>query len=112
MTGRSWIALMLVYGSAVYTVSDSNDIATELIQDTHFTQGFRVIAPQHGARVVEGYLNRNKHTQPAWDMVQWHSRYTISKAEVQELDAGARRFSNEAKASRFVRPEETFRIWY
>jgi len=98
MTDRIWIVLLLVCGSAVYAVSDSNDIATELIQDTHFTQGFRVIAPQHGVRVVEGYLNRNKHTQPVWDLVQWHSRYPIGKAEVQELDAGARRFANEAKS--------------
>lgn len=98
MISKIWILLFLAYGSAVYAVSDSNDIVTELIQDNHFTQGFRVIAPQHDARVIEGYLNRNKHTEPVWDMVQWHSRYTINKAEVQELDAGARRFANEAKS--------------
>ncbi|MBN2514204.1 MAG: hypothetical protein JXB18_14795 [Sedimentisphaerales bacterium] len=98
MTDRIWIILLLVHGSAVYAGSDCNEVATELIQDAHFTQGFRVIAPGHGARVVEGYLNRNKHTAPAWDLVQWHSRYPISKAAVQELDAGARRFANEAKS--------------
>ncbi|MEN6307782.1 MAG: hypothetical protein ABFD91_08510 [Anaerohalosphaeraceae bacterium] len=98
MTDKIWVVLFLIYGSAVYAVSDSNDVVTELIQDNHFTQGFRVIAPKHGARIVEGYLNRNSHTEPAWDLVQWHSRYSIWGIKPQELNDNAKLYANKTKS--------------
>jgi hypothetical protein len=71
----------------------------ELIRDNHFQQGFSLLDPKPGRRVVygqlQGFIPKGK---PVWDLAQWSSKFPL-KAEVHErLADGSLRFANEAKA--------------
>lgn len=79
-------------------------ISTELIKDHHFQHGFKVINPQHGSGTVDGNLNCDGSTKPAWNIAQWHSKYSISSAEPIIKDHG-KVFKNQAKSITVSNPD-------
>jgi len=78
-------------------------MSTELIKDRHFQHGFMVIHPKPGSRVVQGYLNLDGSAKPAWDIAQWHSKYSISSAEP-TINNHSIAFKNQAKSIIVSRP--------
>jgi len=69
----------------------------ELLSDTGFHRGFRVIAPSAGKRVSIGQLaGDDASAKPAWDLDQWHSRFPFTSPP--GLRVGAHLvYSNTAK---------------
>jgi hypothetical protein len=69
----------------------------ELLSDPGFRQGFRVIAPTAGKRVVIGQMpGETTNAAPAWDLDQWHSRFPFTNPPV--IRAGPQLvFTNAAK---------------
>lgn len=73
----------------------------ELIRDSHFQNGFFLLAPKPGARVVTGQLAGFGDGRPVWDLAQWSSRFPLG-LEVKS-ETGSLVWSNEAKAIRVGR---------
>lgn len=71
--------------------------ARELLRDPQFQNGFRVLDPAAGRRVVRGTLHGPVEGEPAWDLAQWHSRHTIAGAQPERLPGGVVRFASPAK---------------
>lgn len=77
-----------------------------LLDDTRFERGFHVFSPVAESRVVERAMQPNGSSPaPLWDLVQWHSRFTLSKASKELLPNGSVRFADGAKAVTFFPPE-------
>ncbi len=50
----------------------------ELIRDPHFQNGFFLLEPTPGKRVVYGELVGPQPGKPAWDLAQWSSRSALA----------------------------------
>jgi hypothetical protein len=73
--------------------------ARELIRDPHFQNGFRLIEPKPGQRVVCGQLaGASGEAAPVWDLDQWSSRFPLTPAPPATPKAGVRRWANSAKS--------------
>jgi hypothetical protein len=73
-----------------------------LLDDTRFERGFLVWSPQPGSHVKDGTLQPNDGTaEPVWGLAQWHSRFSLAKAERESLPDGVVRFSDGAKGVTF-----------
>jgi hypothetical protein len=69
----------------------------ELLRDPSFRDGFRVIAPAAGQRVVVGRLaGESGEKSPAWDLDQWHSHLPFTNPPALRLGPQLS-FSNAAK---------------
>ncbi len=69
----------------------------ELIRDPHFRQGFNLLEPKPGKRVVYGETAGIKAAPPAWDLAQWSSRFPLQPGSDSAGPEG-RVCSNSAKA--------------
>jgi len=69
----------------------------ELLRDPRFQNGFRVLDPAHGRKVVRGALVGPGGGEPAWQLAQWHSKHSIAGARPERLPSGGLRFANPAK---------------
>jgi hypothetical protein len=49
----------------------------ELIRDPHFQNGFYLLEPKPGKRVVYGELLGLNPIKPVWDLAQWSSRFPL-----------------------------------
>ncbi len=69
----------------------------ELLQDPTFRQGFALLDPTPGKRVVQGELRGTAEgAKPVWDLVQWSSRHPALGSQVR-LSDGSLRYANPAK---------------
>jgi hypothetical protein len=49
----------------------------ELVRDPHFQNGFYLLEPKPGKRVVYSELTGWARGEPAWDLAQWSSRFPL-----------------------------------
>ena len=106
MTNKIFSLALFLLVSGVQADRNNTSVVMELINDRHFEQGFCVLNPTHGIRVVEGYLNWDGKTKPVWDLPQWHSKFSIAGVDGEELGGKAKRFSNAAKTITVCAPGE------
>lgn len=77
-----------------------------LLDDTRFERGFNVWSPKPGRHVKEGIIQPGDSTaEPLWGLAQWHSRFTLAKAQRTQLPSGSVQFADGAKAVTFFSPE-------
>lgn len=88
---------ILLAGLVLLSVFAGRTAERELLRDPGFRDGFRVIAPTAGTRVVLGRLTADSgEKSPAWDLDQWHSRFPFTNPPA--VRSGAQlSFSNAAK---------------
>ena len=53
----------------------------ELVRDPHFPNGFYLLEPKPGKRVVYGELKGLDPAKPVWDLAQWSSRFPLQPGE-------------------------------
>lgn len=71
----SWSVLaVLVYGAVAFP---GRGTGRELIRDPHFQQGFFLLEPKPGQRIVYGKLAGAGEGRPIWDLAQWSSRFPL-----------------------------------
>ena len=74
-----------------------------MIRDSHFRNGFNLLAPEPGKRVVYGELPGLASAKPVWDLAQWSSRFPLQStnyfASPQSL-----RYTNSAKSVMVSKP--------
>lgn len=73
LRGARFVAIILV-------LAGLHGVAAELtlLQDSEFRHGFRILAPKMGERRVVGpWLGEDTNASPAWDLVQWNSRFPL-----------------------------------
>ena len=70
----------------------------ELIRDSHFQDGFRLLMPEPGKCVEYGQLKGTAGVkEPIWDLAQWTSRFTIAVEAPTIPKPGVWRWSNPGK---------------
>jgi hypothetical protein len=70
----------------------------ELILDPYFQNGFLLLAPKPGQRVVYGAVTEAASTaKPVWDLGQWSSKYPLDAAVVKRASNGELCLTNIAK---------------
>ena len=53
----------------------------ELVHDPHFQNGFYLLEPKPGKRVVYGVLGGLDPAKPVWDLAQWSSIFPLQQGE-------------------------------
>jgi hypothetical protein len=76
--GRFGFLMMLGCGGLVLP---STGAERELIRDPHFQNGFQLLEPRPGKRVVYGQCGALGAGRPAWDLAQWSSRFPVQPPE-------------------------------
>lgn len=96
-TGRCVVSCVWWLGLWILGTVSVSAADRELLSDPGFRNGFRVIAPTAGKRVVVGQMDGERAgSLPAWDLDQWHSRFPFSSP--QATRAGLQMtYSNAAK---------------
>jgi hypothetical protein len=74
----------------------SAPLGHELVRDPHFRNGFHLLAPEQGKRVVYADLAGPGSSNAVWDLGQWASRFPLQAGEVLSSH-GAWTCSNSAK---------------
>ncbi len=101
VTLKIGIAALLVLAAAHLvepTLAATNVVERELIRDPHFRNGFVLLEPKPGQRVVYGELTETAAAaKPVWDLCQWSSRYPLTAAHARRSPEGFLCFSNVAK---------------
>jgi hypothetical protein len=70
----------------------------ELIRDPHFQNGFLLLEPKPGKRVVYGAVtDAASAAKPVWDLGQWSSKYPLEAAILKRTLNGTLCFTNVAK---------------
>lgn len=69
----------------------------ELIRDPHFRQGFFLLKPEPGRRVVADTLRWTPGVEPVWDIAQWNSRASLEGTKPERTPDGDIRLANKAK---------------
>jgi len=70
----------------------------ELIRDPHFQNGFLLLEPKPGKRVVYGEATDDTASaKPVWDLCQWSSRFPLEAVRAKRPPHGALCFTNAAK---------------
>ena len=76
----------------------TNASERELIRDPHFRNGFLLLEPKPGKRVVYGEATDAAATaKPVWDLCQWSSRFPLEVVRANRSHAGLLCFTNVAK---------------
>ncbi len=91
---RISMLLGLIWSTA--TAFGSGGAERELIRDPHFQQGFQLLAPRPGKRVVYAELATTSELRPAWDLAQWSSKWPLNCENCVRLPNGLI-CSNQAK---------------
>jgi len=74
------------------------DGGRELIRDSHFQNGFLLLEPKPGKRIVSGeVLNVATSAKPVWDLAQWSSKFPLAAARTERQPDGTLLFTNAAK---------------
>jgi len=68
----------------------------ELIRDSHFQNGFFLLEPKPGQRIVYGQLAGPRPAAPVWDLAQWSSRFPLQTNDP-VITTGGVIWSNAAK---------------
>ena len=69
-----------------------------MLDDPRLERGCVVLRPEAGKRVKVGALAPAAgRGEPAWELAQWHSRFTLASAQPERLASGAVRFFDGAK---------------
>jgi hypothetical protein len=88
----------VLFGALFSTALHGQEAGRELIQDPHFQNGFLLLEPKPGKRVVYGAITEaGAAVKPAWDLGQWSSKHPLTTAEAKRLPDGVLCFSNVAK---------------
>lgn len=83
---------------AMPSLAATNFTERELIRDPHFRNGFLLLDPKPGKRVVYGEATDDAApAKPAWDLCQWSSRFPLEAVRAQRLSGDRLCFTNEAK---------------
>ncbi len=92
-------ALLLAWLWAVAVpAADSANTTRELIRDPHFQNGFLLLDPKPGKRVVYGEAaDAAASAKPVWDLAQWSSKFPLDAARTKRLPDGVLSFTNAAK---------------
>lgn len=70
----------------------------ELIRDSHFQNGFLLLEPKPGKRVVYGEASDPAAAaKPIWDLAQWSSKFPLVAARSERHGDGTLLFTNAAK---------------
>ncbi|MBE0540925.1 MAG: hypothetical protein IH623_06030 [Verrucomicrobia bacterium] len=70
----------------------------ELIRDPHFRNGFLLLEPKPGKRVVYGEAtDASASAKPVWDLCQWSSRFPLEAGRAKRSPGGSLFFTNAAK---------------
>lgn len=89
------LALLCILAPAVLQAADP---ARELIRDPHFQNGFLLLEPKVGKRVVYGEVaSATVSAKPVWDLAQWSSKFPLDAARTKRSPAGVLCFTNLAK---------------
>ena len=74
------------------------DGGRELIRDPHFQNGFLLLEPKPGKRVVYGEVqNAATPAKPVWDLAQWSSKFPLAAARKEHHSDSTLLFTNAAK---------------
>ncbi len=88
----------IVAGLSMALVGQAAESGRELIRDPHFQNGFILLKPQTGQRVVYGELTTaGASVKPVWDLCQWSSRFPLQPGDPVCASDGLLCFTNAAK---------------
>ncbi len=88
----------VLFGILVPTLLQAQLPGRELIDDPHFQNGFLLLEPKPGKRVVYGAVTEAAAAaKPAWDLGQWSSKYPLQAEVTKRLANGVFCFTNVAK---------------
>lgn len=88
----------LLLGLLVPRPLRAQDSGRELIADPHFQNGFQLLEPKPGQRVVYGEATEAAAAgKPVWDLGQWSSKYPLAAEVTKRLANGGFCFTNPAK---------------
>lgn len=77
----------------------------ELIRDPHFQNGFLLLEPKPGKRVVYGeVVNAATPAKQVWDLAQWSSKFPLVAARAERQPDGTLLLTNAAKRVCIGRP--------
>lgn len=75
-----------------------NTDAIQVIKDPYFENGFLLLAPEDGKRVVVDTLDFGKsNVSPDWTVAQWYTKFDLAGASPQELLPGGIGYEDESK---------------
>jgi hypothetical protein len=104
LAGRTIRLRFFLRSANIYAVS-AGGVVRELIRDRHFQEGFRLVDPQPGRRLIYGRLaGMATNTEPVWDLDQWSSRFPLAAEPPQLPEAGVRRWANPGKGVTWGQP--------
>jgi hypothetical protein len=90
------LALLCTFAPVRLQAADSG---RELIRDPHFQNGFLLLDPQPGQRVVYGEAtDAAASAKPVWDLAQWSSKFPLDAARTKRRPNGVVGFTNVAKS--------------
>jgi hypothetical protein len=88
----------LLFGILVSMPLQAQQPGRELINDPHFQNGFLLLEPKPGKRVVYGAITEDAAAgKPSWDLGQWSSKYPLTAEVTKRLANGGFCFTNVAK---------------
>ncbi|MCW5552480.1 MAG: hypothetical protein KIS67_10040 [Verrucomicrobiae bacterium] len=83
---------------AMPLMAATNVTERELIRDLHFRNGFLLLEPKPGKRVVYGEVtDASASAKPTWDLCQWSSRLPLEAVRAERSPDGFLCFTNLAK---------------
>ncbi len=72
---RPFLALLSLCWVACSLAGTTQD--RELVRDPHFQNGFYLLEPKPGKRVVYGEIKGLTQAKPVWDLAQWSSKFPL-----------------------------------
>ena len=98
--------LLFVLGLVAAGSASAEEADVPLLADPGFANGVVVWDPAPGKHVLRGTLQPWAEAgKPAWQLPQWHSRFTLANAKPETLPDGRVRFADEAKHVLFGKTE-------
>ena len=76
---------------------------SQLFDDLGFRKGFTVLGTKELTRVRQGVIAPTPaKAEPAWQLAQWNSRFTLAGTEPKKSEIGEIRFADRSKSVTFV----------
>jgi hypothetical protein len=89
------VLLLLLQLSILSAIADP--AAQEIIRDPHFQQGFTLLSPVMGKKIVYATIPGPAGANPQWDLAQWASRFPLQPGDAHALADGSIAYSNPGK---------------